>query len=47
MIGISFFDQCETTGDSGILSGLVGSALSALFPKAAGVINAVAGVVPF
>jgi len=42
-----FFDQCETTGDSGILSGLVGGALSALFPKAAGVINAVANVVPF
>jgi len=42
-----FFKTCDEKGEGGILSGLVGSALSALFPKAAPVIGAIADAVPF
>jgi hypothetical protein len=42
-----FFDEMDKTAKGGILSGLVGGALSALFPKAASTINAIADVVPF
>jgi len=42
-----FFATCAAQGRGGVLSGLVGSALSALFPSAAPVINTVADLVPF
>lgn len=42
----SFFKKCENDGNGGILSGLVGNALSSLFPQAKGVINTIADMVP-
>jgi hypothetical protein len=42
-----FFSDMAKTGRGGILSSLVGGALSSFFPQAAGVINTVADLVPF
>jgi len=42
-----FMRECARTGRGGILSGLAAAIGGALFPKAAGTINAIASVIPF
>jgi len=42
-----FFVEAAKQGRGGILSSLIGGALSSFFPQASGVINAVADIVPF
>jgi len=42
----SFFKDCEAKGDGGILSSLVGNAVSSLFPKAKPFVDMIANVVP-